>query len=445
MKVLIAGCGEVGAHIAKSLIDQGATAIMIDSSMERIEVIEDSIDAMTLKGNATHRAVLEAAGCNGADLFLAVTGSDSTNLISAALAKDLGAKYTIARVDDPGFYSSSSAVDVGTIGIHAIVCASRLLSVEVFRQIMEIDCSRIIEFSGYSVFATFFKIGPESPLVDKAPSEMKSSPKASLRAIVRNGVLRALEAIQSVQPDDELLYFGEPEDIGKIISKLKSDIKRKVIIVGGGDVGSQIASNLAEYEDKIEIIESDSERCNDLSQLYPDITVLKGDGTDIDLLRELKITENDYVVAVAHSDEVNLMVSLIGRDLGAKYIFTRINRPGYASVYQHLGINGIASSHEVLLNFVDNQLVTECIAKDLKLGLSHDLVEVRIPVISKGGDTKLGDVGLPALAVVLGLTRNFKHLDPSKSTILQKGDSIIIAVPPTAIRDLEKAILKAVR
>lgn len=445
MKVMIAGCGEVGSHIAQSLIEQGATAVMIDSSIDRIEAIEDSIDAMTLKGDATHRSVLTTAGCSGTDLFLAVTGSDSTNLVSAALARDLGARYTIARVDDPGFYMSNSAVDVGTIGINATVCASRLLSVEVFRQILEIDCSRICEFSGYSVFAAFFKVRPEDSLVDKTPGDVKTSAKADLRAVVRNGVLRPLEAIQAIQPDDELLFFGEPEEIGRLISRLKADIKRKAIIIGGGDVGSQIAANLSHYEDKIEIVDSSPERCNELSQLYPDITVLKGDGTDIALLQDLKITPHDYLVSVAHSDEINLMVSLIGRDLGAKYTFTRINRPGYANVYNHLGISGIASSHTVLLNFVDNQLVTECIAKDLKLGLSHDLVEVRIPTVSRGGEVKLGDISLPALSVILGLTRNFKYMDPAKSTVLEKGDSVVVAVPPTAIRELEKAIHKAVK
>jgi trk system potassium uptake protein TrkA len=310
---------------------------------------------------------------------------------------------------------------------------------------MEIDCARICEFSGYSVFAAFYKIRPEDALVDKTPGDVKTSTKADLRAVIRNGVLRPLEAVQAIQPDDELLFFGDPEEIGRIISRLKPYLKRKAIIIGGGDVGSQIAANLSGYEDKIEVIESNAERCNELSQHYPDITVLKGDGTDIALLQELKITPDDYIVSVAHSDEINLMVSLIGRDLGARYTFTRTNRPGYASVYNHLGISGIASSHTVLLNFVDNQLVTECIAKDLKLGLSHDLVEVRIPSVSRGGEVKLGDIGLPALSVILGLTRNFKYMVPAKSTVLEKGDSIIIAVPPTAIRELEKAIHKAVK
>lgn len=438
------GAGEVGTHVARELSSAGNEVILVDRSAEALARAEEQLDVLSLSGDVTHRVVLETAEVKRAHLVVAVTGSDDTNVVSAALAAAAGAERTVARVDAPRFYRGLGGVEDGVLGIHALLCASRLVSEELVRLLQRLDATYVGNFAGNGVQICLLPVREGSAALGKAHADLRLDKRGvSVAGIVRDSALRPAEDGGRLELDDALLLSGSPANVLAAMRELQGErTARRAVVVGGGDVGFQLCRMLAAPGQRVQVIEQDRARCEFLSEALRGVNVIHGDGTSIACLRDEQVETADYLVAVTRADEVNLMVSLMAKELGVARTFALVHRPGYAEVYTHLGIHGTAGPHDVIskmVRWLRPQLGP--LASENLEGTGHHLFEFQLGnAVDK--DAAIRDLALPPEAMVVALARALVSVAPTPGTQLMPRDNLVIAAPVTAARDVERRVTK---
>ncbi len=441
MRVVIVGAGEVGSHLARELSTQRMEIVLVDKLSAALSSAEESIDALTLAGDGAHWQVLQRAEVKRADLVVAVTGSDEANLVIAALARAEGAARCVARVDAAGFYRSLASVEQGVLGIDSLLCASRLVTLELLRLMRARRANFLAFFGANHIAACLLLLHDGSSALGQHAGSIRSAGGKLVRAVVRDGVLRPPEDITRLEVGDRLLLVGGPTSVAIAQDQLQDTLKtRRAILVGGGDVGSQLARVLTETERRVEIIEQDGVRCEQLAQELPGVHVIHGDGTSIALLRDLQIQNADCLLAVTKSDEANLMVSLLANNLGVQSSFAIVHRHGYSDVYEHLGVHGTAGPHEVIARAVTSLLPNDGMLRRERLpDCSHELVELSLGELTDARMT-VSDLALPPSCMLVGVSDGEGFHAPAPGFALAPHSRLLVAEPAHAYRDVVKRV-----
>lgn len=432
MKAVILGAGESGIHLARRLSqsEHDPEIILVDRDPKALAAAEEAVDVLTMVGDVAHFGVQERAHVPKADLVVALTGNDETNLASAALAAQLGATRTMARADAAGFYRTQMAVEGGAIGITHLLCASRLVERELRRLIRGCHAELVEEFASYSVRVTLMTVADDSPVLGQAGASMRAPGAERIAAVVRDGVLRHPAEIGRLEIGDRVLLVGTPTDVAVAQQQLLQTLrKRRVVLIGGGDVGCQLAATMSLTERRVQIVEHDAARCRQLAEMLPAATIVHGDGTSIALLRDQQIQSADYVVAVTRSDEANLMVSLLATDLGVSHTFAIVHRHGYSDVYAHLGVHGTAGPHEVIAKTVLGLLPEGGVLARQRLpDCSHEVVEYLLDS-GLAHEVTVDDLALPPGCLLLAVVRDDSLVPCKSGMVLQARDHLLLAQP----------------
>lgn len=441
MKVVILGAGDVGTFVARELSAGDHDVVLVDRSQEVLSSADERADVLTLRGSVTHRRVLRQAGVDAADLVVAVTGDDDTNLVAAGLAAELGARRTAARVDDPDFFDGHSGVERGVLGVHLILCASRLVCDELVRRVEQLDAAYVGHFAGNSAQLALVGVTGSRRALGRAPGSIDLADGVQVVGVVRDGALRGPYAVDRLEDDDALLLSGAPEHVFCAATLLRNGSrKQRAIVVGGGDVGSQVAERLARTTDRVMLVEQDACRCEELGQGLRGVTVVKGDGTSLAVLQDEHAETADVALSTTRADEINLMSALMLRDIGVRNVFALVHRPGYAEVYAHLGVHGTASVHEAILGIVRRTLPgTGVVGSEALAGTHHQLLEVLLPGNLPNG-IRVADIGLPPQSHCAALVRRGNALPFSADTPVERRDILVVAAPPHAVRHVERAV-----
>lgn len=437
MRIVIIGAGEVGRHLGQSLQAE-AELILIDANARALASAEEGLDALTLVGDATHRAVLRKAEVHRADLVVAVTANDAVNLVIAALSRELGAARTVARVDDPSFYETDRGFEAGVLGIEASLCASRLVGMEFLRSLASVRARQVVACVGGLVQVASHVLSDDAPLLAQSRARAATWPEP-IRAIVRTGQLRPSSTVEHAELGDVMLMACGPLELLELLHELTPAAgKLRTSIVGGGDVGVQLAELLGPRGFLDRLVEVDRTRCWALAERLHDVQVLHGDGTNIAFLRDEQIARADALLAVTGSDEANLMTSLLARELGVERVFALVHRPGYAGVYSHLGVTGTVSPHETIAHVMRGLLPRGVIIGRHPLSeLGVDIVELR-----PGAGVRIGDLPLPSGAIPLVIAGR-RIASPKPRTALEADDVLVVALPTGRVVELEKSLKRS--
>ena len=445
MRVVIFGAGEVGCYLARVLSTLGDEIILVDRDGEGLARAEEEADALTFRGDCTCRSVLAATEVSKADLVVAVTGSDDANVVSAALSAAQGARRAVARVDAPSFYATDAGVERGVLGIHALLCASRLVSDELLRQVVQMDARFVANIAGNALQIALVPLRGDSPALGRAPTELKVARGAHARGVLRDALLRQSHEIARLEEGDELLLVGERVAITATMARLRGrSEQRRAVIVGGGDVGLQLTRSLLETGRRVQLIERDRERCEELATLVPGANVIHGDGTSLSTLRDEHVEAAEFLLAVTKADEVNLMTSLVAGNLGVPKTFALVHRPGYAEVYDHLGIRGTAGPHQVIGEMVQWLLPTDgALAQRPLPGSGHHLLEYQLPATLRG-EVPAHEVAVVPETVFLGAVHANGEIAKERAP-LQSGDHVILLAPRHAQREVKRRMRALVK
>lgn len=440
VRIVIVGAGEVGRHLARSLSHE-ADLILIDVDARELASADDGLDAGFLVGDGTHRSVLRKAEVDRAELVIAVTAIDTVNLVIAGLARELGAPRVVARVDDPNFYESERGYESGVLGIEAVLCASRLVGVELLRMLAAVRARQVVPVaSGLAQVATLV-VGEDSPLLGRSRARATSWP-TQVHAIVRAGQLRPAKEVEHAELGDVLLVTCGPLSLLELLDQLTPAAGSvRTTIVGGGDVGMQLAKLLGPRGLLDRLIDKDRQRCWALSEELDEqeVTVLNGDGTNLAFLRDEHIGRADALLAVTGSDEANLMTSLLARELGVEHVYALVHRPGYAGVYSHLGVSGTASPHETITRVIQGLLPRGVIiGRQMLDELAIELVELRP---GRAG-VRVSDLPLPPGAIPL-IIAGRKLRGPRPRAELASDDVLVVALPRGRGNLLERSLRRS--
>ncbi len=446
MRVIIVGAGEVGFQIAKALSFERIDVVVIDRDKGMLKRVMDELDVAVIEGEGGDPASLKDAGADSADMLLAVTNSDETNMIACLLAKAMfNIPRKIARIRNPDYFKNDKLLNKDNLDINPAINPELEVAMAIIRLLEVPIASDVEDFEGGIIKVIGVKILDKSKLTGKA---LKNIGKIMERKFLIGMIEREDKTIiptgDDVIKEGDIIYIpikkGEVYDILSSMG-VETMPARRIMIVGGGRIGGYVASNLESVID-IKIIEKDKDRCLALSRTLKSALVLHGDGSDQKLLYEENIGGMDVFVAVSSNDELNIMASLLAKKSGVKKTIAIVNRPDYIPLARSLGLHAVLSPRLItagtILRYVrrGDILSLTSIAEG-----KAEILEARVGGNSRLLGKPLMDAKTPRASLIGAIIRGNQAIIPSGSTMLYKDDKLIIFTLRESIKDVEKMLI----
>jgi trk system potassium uptake protein TrkA len=450
MYIIIAGGGVIGSHIASLLAEEGHEVVVLEQSEEALESIRRQIDVKTIHGNAATPIILKKAEADRADLVLAVTNSDETNMITCFMAKELGAGTTAARIRNPEYSGYFIAQAKSPMATRKIVRPKKLGIVfinpeaEAAKEIMSILSSfystPVENFADGIVQIREFRVEGEA-LVDKKLGEIAFPKPCVVAAIVREGGIVTPSADEVIILGDSVYLVASRDfmnELGGMFSVPKRPA-RKVIILGGGQIGFLTAEGLQRHGVKVKVIENDINRCQEIADKLEQTQVVQGDGTDRNLLIEQGVPSADAFVATTQSDELNILCGLLAKNLGVPRSLVIINKPAYIPLTEAIGVD-VAALPTLLTADKITRFVLRggVISTALLEGQQLEAIEFVTSPTASIANKKIAEVSLPKEAIAGAIVRNNTVIIPPGDDTIQAGDHVIMVAPLPIVHSVEK-------
>ena len=344
MKILILGAGQVGASVAASLVSENDDITVVDSNNELLLKLQDHYDIRTIQGHASHPDVLAQAGAADADLILAVTNSDETNMIACQICHSLYKTPTkIARIRSTEYLSKPELFGNDAIAIDMLISPEQIVTDYIERLINHPNALQVLDFAEGKVQLVAMKAFHGGPLVGSPLSDLRIHiPKTPTRvaAIFRNGYPIIPKAKTVIEADDEVFFIAAKKDIHSVMSELRRMDKpyKRIMLAGGGHIGERLAKAL-ENDYQVKIIEANPKRAEHLSEQLANTIVLLGDVANEELLQEEDIDKVDLFCALTNDDEANILSAMLAKRLGARKVLSLINRASYVDLIESSSID----------------------------------------------------------------------------------------------------------
>ena len=450
MKIVIVGAGEVGTHLSETLsvADHDVTVIERDDALA--DNLAETLDVRVVKGNGASAHTLLKAGANKCMFFLAMTSSDETNLVSASLAKALGAKKTFARAHDTTYRDNTLINHQRHFGIDHLVNPEALAAVELAKRIRNPGRVAVEDFGRGQIEVKSIEIQPGAKVCDTPLKELKLPGNIRIGIIQRGEKNIVANADTKLSVGDQVTVFGHPDSLFETKAlfdpKSKGSAKITVTILSGSEIAISLARLLSNPRFKIRIIERDLKLCHKLAERLPSVTMIHGDGTSLRVLEEEEVGHSDFFVACRKDDEDNIMTCLQAHKLGAKHTMLAINRADYIEILKkldkNLGISlavspRIAATNEVL-RYVGKKPFIELEDHAHEEIDNNYIIELDIAEKSSVVDKRIRDIEWPAECVLVGHEHNYLPTMPTGDDILRAGDSIIAIICKKQIKELLK-------
>lgn len=443
MKIIIAGAGDIGFHLAQLLSTENQDIILIDTNQDVLDYAQTHLDVITLKGDSSSVKILEMADIRKASMLLAVTTSEKTNLVTAILAKKLGAKRTIARVNNLEYLTEAQRRDFEELGIDHIISPSQLAAKEIHRLVQQCTFSDIFDFEGGQVSLVGIHLQAPSPAINMTLEEIgRQYPQTEFRAIA---IIRKRETIiprgYTVLQKGDYLYFlvenQSMEDIGRLTGKTMAPV-HNVMIAGGGDVGYRTAL-LLEEDFRVTLVEQDRELCRELVENLDNTLVVNGDPSNVELLREEGLERMDAFIAVTPNSETNIITSLMASEHGVGKTMALVDKTDYVFISRNIGVDTLINKKLIAASNIFRYVRQGEIEALTSLhGADAEVIEFVIHKNNRITKNQLKDLHLPQKALIGGVIREGKSHIPDGSFQLRVGDKVIVFALPEAIPRMEK-------
>jgi trk system potassium uptake protein TrkA len=442
MKIIIAGAGDVGRHLAKMLSSDLHDIIIIDHDEASLKGIGNAFDIMTLTGSATSFDTLKAANIKKSDLYIAVTKTEEVNITSSIIAKRLGVKQCIARVDNAEYIRPVNKNHFTALGIDYLIYPERIAAREITGMVSQAGTSEIVDFTGGKLSLYVLKLEENAPVIGKtlyeATEEIKDFDFRAV-AITRNNQTIIPRGLDRFHVNDLIYVVTNKAGINNVLKysgKKKVEIKY-VMILGGSRIGRRTAQAL-ENKMKVKLIEKDQEKSNRLADELNNTLVIQGDGRDVDVLTEEGLEKMDTFIAVTGNSETNLLSCLLAKKMGVKKTIAAIENMNYISLAENMGIDTIINKKLVtasqIVRFTMNAEVStmKCLT-----GSDAEVLEFIAKPNSKITKDKLKNIQFPKSAIVGGVIRGKKSFIATGNTHIQAEDRVVVFAMPSAIKKVE--------
>lgn len=450
MKVVIVGAGAVGLQIAKQLVDEKKDVVLIEKDPERARLASNRLDCIVINREGNSLEALREAGTDDAEFFIAVTDSDEVNMIACALvASEFSVPHKIARARSLD-YSSTGVAEKGFLGIDYIVNPEFVAAQTIIRSIEHGAISDIMLFERSNAQMRHITLEPDSPLCDRSLADIGQSLAIPFLIAV---VLRENDYIipsgETVLLVGDILYIVAAEEaFNALYDRLGIEHVdlRKVVIVGGGKIGANIAAYLMDNKPKsgsvirrlmrvftddrrrsVKLVDRDYNRCKELSKELPGVLVINADISDEGMFEEEHFANSDVVIAVTGNQELNLVTAVYAKSLGIKRSVALVNRTNYIRIGTQLGVDVPVSLKNSMANTILKLVRTRSVRSVHSISEGTlEIMEISVDRHSVAAGKQISEVRLPQGALVVSVLHDNETFVPDGTYVLQGGDHVIV-------------------
>ena len=459
MKIVILGAGQVGASVAESLVSEENDITIVDTDGARIAYLQDRLDLRGVVGNAAWPSVLREAGADDADLLIAVTQSDQTNLVACKVAKsEFNLPTRIARLRAADFLESETLLSPDNFAVDFALCPEEMVTDYIAKLIEFPEALQVVEFAAGRVSLVAVRAYQGGLLVGKPISAMREhlppGIEARIPAIFRRGEPVAPDGDTLIEHGDEVFVLAATELIRPALRELRrmQQPVRRVMLAGGGNIGQRVAARLQKrYE--VKVIERSAARAEVIASTFDNVLVLCGDATDEELLEQENIAEMDMFLSLTNDDEDNIMAATLAKRLGCKRVVALINRRAYADMVQggpiDIGLSPAQVSIGTLLAHVRRGDVAG--VHSLRRGAAEalEMVAHGDAKTSKVIGKRIGEIDWPKGVTVAAIVRKLDEAQfvgiTDQGTGIRRYGEVVIAHHDTVIEPEDHVIVFCVR
>jgi trk system potassium uptake protein TrkA len=443
MKIIIAGAGDVGSHLAKLLSSEFHDIYLLDENEERLNSISSQIDVFTIAGDAKSVEIMEQKLISTCDLLIAVTSSEETNMLICILGKKLGAKHTIARINDDNIIREKREHFYNDLGIDTLISPTHLATLEIERLINQAAFTDDIEFENGKLTVFGISLSKNSILIDKSVRESADlNPNLSFKplALHRNDLTLLVNG-DTILKENDIVYFislsESIENIIKLCGKTSIDI-RDVMIIGGSRIGLNIAK-LLEKNYNITLVEKNKARCEQIAGILKKTLVVNINGHDVKILEEEGLAEMDALISVTGNSEMNVMTSLVGKNHGIKKTIARIENFDYINLSQSIGVDTIINKKIIAADKIFKFVRKGNVSSVANLhGTNAEIIEFIVKPHTKITKKPINQLNFPKDSNIAGIIRNGIPIIPFGDFQLIENDKTIVFSLTESIKEIEK-------
>ena len=442
MKIVIAGAGNVGTHLAQLLAGENQDIVLIDESEEKLKRLDSSFDLLTIQESPVSIQGLKEADAGNADLFVAVTPDESRNLISCQLAHYLGAKKTVARIDNHEYLQPRNKDYFTSIGVDSLIYPEILAAKDIVDGMKLSWIRQWWEFAGGALVMMGIKLRDNAQILDKPLAELGKELPYHIVAILREGVTIIPSGSDTMQAGD-LVYFMTMKKhiphIRKIAGKEELPDVRDVIIMGGSRIAVRTAQLIPDYMN-LKIIESDLARCNRLTELCDDkVMIINGDGRDPSLLMSEGIQHTEAFVALSDNSETNILACLAAKRFGVTKTIAEVENIDYINMAEKLDIGTVINKKKIATSHIYQMMLDADVTNVKCLTFANaDVAEFNVMDGARITRNPVKDISLPRGVTIGGLIRDKEAILVTGNTQIQPGDHVVVFCLEGMIKSIEK-------
>lgn len=443
MKVIIAGAGAVGFHLARLLSSESEDVVLIDTAKDRLEYAENFMDVLTIHGTSTSYKILKEAGVNKADLLIAVTYSEDTNLATAIIGKKLGAQKTIARIRNTEFLEDQKTFDLNQLGIDEIISPESLAAREIRRLVRETAVTDSFDFEEGKLSLIGLQINKNAPVIKKSLKEtahLNADHSFINVAINRNGKTIIPKGDTTFHINDHAYFIIRPEGLEqlfKFAGKKKFGI-RNVMILGGSRTGIH-ASKILGKRYNVKLIEKDKQKCYQLADQLHDTLVIHGDATNVELLHQEGIRQMDAFIAVTGNSETNIISSLVAKNHGVPKTIALVENVEYINLSQSIGVDTLINKKLIAANFIFRYIRKGNIISLTGIhGMDAEILEFKVNEGTRITQKPIKALNFPKSMIIGGVIRNGTGYITFGDFRIQPNDRVVVFSPSHLIHKVEK-------
>ena len=442
MRIVIAGAGNVGIHLAKLLSGENQDIILIDESEEKLSRIDSSFDLLTIQESPESLRGLKEAGAGDADLFVAVTSDESRNLISCQLAHYMGAKKTVARINNYEYLQPKQKEYFNSVGVDSLIYPEMLAARDIVDGMKLSWIRQWWEFAGGALVMMGIKLRDNAQILDKPLAQLGNELPYHIVAILREGETIIPSGHDTMKAGD-LVYFMTMKKhiphIRKIAGKEELPDVRDVIIMGGSRIAVRTAQLMPDYMN-LKIIESDLARCNRLTELVDDnVMIINGDGRDPSLLMSEGIDHTEAFVALTDNSETNILACLAAKRFGVTKTIAEVENIDYINMAEKLDIGTVINKKKIAASHIYQMMLDADVTNVKCLTFANaDVAEFNVKEGARITRNPVKDISLPRGVTIGGLIRDKEAILVTGTTQIQSGDHVVVFCLEGMIKSIEK-------
>lgn len=443
MKIIIAGAGAVGTHLAKLLSGEKQDIILMDDDEEKLSKLDSNFDLMTVIASPSSIAGLKDAGVASADLFIAVTPDESRNMTACMLATNLGAKKTVARIDNYEYLLPKNKEFFGKLGVDSLIYPEMLAAREVVSSMRMSWVRQWWEFCGGALILIGTKMRESAEILDIPLFQLSDTSTPFHIVAIKRGNDTIIPRGDDVIKLHDIVYFTTTKKyipyIRKIAGKESYADVRNVMIMGGSRIAVRTAQYVPDYM-QVKIIENDLSRCNRLTELLDDkVMIINGDGRDMDLLIEEGLKNTEAFVALTGNSETNILACLAAKRMGVSKTVAEVENIDYISMAESLDIGTVINKKMIAASHIYQMMLDADVSNVKCLTFANaDVAEFTVKESSKITKHKVKDLGLPKGVTIGGLIRKGEGIVVTGDTLIQADDHVVVFCLGMMIKKIEK-------